>query len=181
MPILMVLTKTTVGSENPSLGANKQNNNNSWWKQTTTTTTPLFAFNIYIHWYREKELCQTFGNWDWQAATLHLLYLPMLRHGIPHTNLACVACSHKLASNKKKSIYRNSQVKCSCRPIKGKNKIIIQYQGLKCCLSTCWFQVICRKWQVKNIAACCWWQARKSLVIQNLSIWIIFSSIFHLQ
>ena len=46
--------------------------------------------------------------------------------------------------------------------IKGNNKIIIQYQGLKCCLSTCWFQVICRKWQVKNIAACCRWQARKS-------------------
>ena len=56
---------------------------------------------IYTDIVREKELCQTFGNWDWQAATLHLLYLPMLRHGVPHTNLACVACSHKLASNEK--------------------------------------------------------------------------------
>ena len=38
-----------------------------------------------------------------------------------------------------------------------------------------------RKWQVKKIDACCWRQARKSLVIQNLSIWIMFSSIFHPQ
>ena len=33
-----------------------------------------------------------------------------------------------------------------------------------------------RKWQVKNIAACHWRQARTSLAIQNISIWIIFST-----
>ena len=32
-----------------------------------------------------------------------------------------------------------------------------------------------RIWQVKNIAACHWRQARTSLVIQNLLSWIIFS------
>ena len=33
-----------------------------------------------------------------------------------------------------------------------------------------------RIWQVKNIAACHWRQARTSLVIQNLLSWIIFST-----
>ena len=33
-----------------------------------------------------------------------------------------------------------------------------------------------RKWQVKNIAACHLQQARTSLVIQNLSSWMIFST-----
>ena len=36
-----------------------------------------------------------------------------------------------------------------------------------------------RKWQVKNIDACRWRQARKTSIIHNLSIWIIFPSIFH--
>ena len=36
-----------------------------------------------------------------------------------------------------------------------------------------------RKWQVKNIDACRRRQARKTSIIHNLSIWIIFPSIFH--
>lgn len=36
-----------------------------------------------------------------------------------------------------------------------------------------------QKWQVKNIEASRWRQARKSLIIQNLLIWIILSSVFH--
>lgn len=63
------------------------------------------------------------------VVTLHT-YLPMLCHGIPHSNLTRVACSHKLAPNEKQSIYRNTQVKCSCNKFKTNIKIIVQYRKL---------------------------------------------------